>query len=74
MKVSEIEGHGLAAILALKAAPDAAFEKLLADCRTRAVRKLADYSDQWQPPAPPLLRLPGKTAPPEPPIRWRTWR
>jgi formylglycine-generating enzyme required for sulfatase activity len=63
LKVSEIEGHGLAAIVALKAAPDAAFERLLADCRARAVRKLADYSDQWKPPAPPVLRLPGKTMP-----------
>ncbi len=62
LKISAIEGHGLAAIVALKTAPDAAFEKLLADCRTRAARKLADYSDEWQPPAPPVLHLPGKTA------------
>ena len=74
LKISAIEGHGLAAIVALKTAPDAAFEKLLADCRTRAARKLADYSDEWQPPAPPVLHLPGKTALREPMIRRRTWR
>ncbi len=61
LRLSEIEGHGLAAVLATRTAPDAALRQLLADCRARAAQKLADYSDQWQPPAPPVLHLPGKT-------------
>lgn len=62
LKISEIEGHGLAAIVAVKNGPDPALDKLLADSQQEATRKLADYSDRWNPPDPPVLRLPAKTA------------
>jgi formylglycine-generating enzyme required for sulfatase activity len=62
LSISEIEPHGLAAIVALDGPPESDLKKLLATQREQAAKRLSDYSDEWPEPAPPVLRPSIKTA------------
>lgn len=62
VKISEIEPHGLSAVLALDSSPEPELEKLLQNQHQLAARKLSDYDDDWPAPEPPMLRVSGKTA------------
>ena len=63
LSLAEIEPHGFAAILALDGEPDSALQILLSQERDQAVKRLADCSDEWAPPAPPAVRFAGRTTP-----------
>ncbi len=62
LPLRQIEGRGIGAIVATRAAPDEALTALLANAQREAATQLSRYSDVWEPPPAPKLVFPGKTA------------